>query len=219
MNMQVTTQADAPVPGGKSGLEDERLLLSQAKCGHSSAFGELYARYRVKIYRSAFRILRNQQDAEDIVQRSFQRAFVNLNRFREDSCFSTWVTRIAINEALMLLRQRRMTSSLWQAQNKDVNDTLELNVADAGPTPEQALADDELHTAVNDAISRLRESLRSVVVLRELQGLTSAETARQLGLTVSAVKARTFHARRHLRRHLERKYKVARASALIATRN
>lgn len=201
--------------GGKNASTDERGLVAEAKSGHSAAFGELYERYRLRIYGSAFRILRNRQDAEDAVQRSFQRAFTNLNRFREDSCFSTWVTRIAINEALMLLRNRRIPCSAWRTQNGDMNDISECDVADESPTPEEALADNELHVAVTQAISHLRESLRSVVVLRELQGLTSAETAQCLGLTVSAVKARTFHARRHLRRHLKQNWLYSRCARRV----
>ena len=99
-------------PGGRANVStSELLLVAKAKSGHSGAFGELYERHREKIYRSAFRILRNRQDAEDAVQRAFQKAFTNLRRFREDSSFSTWVTRIGINEALMLLRKRRAPSS------------------------------------------------------------------------------------------------------------
>src|ERR1700688_2459077 len=92
---------------GEALSTDERWLVTQAKSGSSTAFGELYDRHRVRIYHTAFRMLRNRQDAEDAVQRSFQRAFTNICRFREDSTFSTWVTRIAINDALMLLRHRR----------------------------------------------------------------------------------------------------------------
>jgi RNA polymerase sigma factor (sigma-70 family) len=189
----------------KAASTDERLLVAQAKSRRSSAFGKLYELHRVSIYHAAFRILRNRQDAEDAVQRSFQRAFTNLCRFREDSTFSTWVTRIAINDALMLLRQRRANTRL-QENNDDTKPTSVFDPADKGPTPEQALAENELRVAVIRAISHLRESLRIVVLLRELQGLTSAETARRHGLTVSAVKARTFHARRYLRRYLELQY-------------
>jgi RNA polymerase sigma-70 factor, ECF subfamily len=139
---------------------------------------------------------------------SFQRAFTNLCRFREDSTFSTWVTRIAINDALMLLRQRRAKTRL-QENNDGAEAPSVLDSADKGPTPEQALVENELRVAVIHAISRLHKSLRIVVLLRELLGLTSAETARRLGLTVSAVKARTSRARRSLRKYLEPKYEAA----------
>ena len=127
----------------QAALADERLLVAQAKSGRSSSFGELYERHRLRVYHTAFRILRNRQDAEDAVQRSFQRAFTNLGRFREDSAFSTWVTRIAINEALMMLRQRRVTTPLFETNNDDINATSVLNLADDGPNPEQALAENE----------------------------------------------------------------------------
>ena len=201
---------------GKAPSTDERWLVTQAKSGSSTAFGELYDRHRLRTYRTAFRILRNRQDAEDAIQRSFQRAFTNLCRFRGDSTFSTWVTRIAINDALMLLRQRRANTRL-QENNDDTEAPSVLDPADRGPTPEQALAETERRAAVLQAISHLRESLRTTVLLRELQGLTSAETARRLGLTVSAVKARTFRARRCLRQHLERRYKAACGGFLIGT--
>ena len=104
MNVQEATPFTEPRKGrrssaAKAASTDERLLVTRAKSGSSTAFGELYELHRVRIYHTAFRILRNRQDAEDAVQRSFQRAFTNLCRFREDSTFSTWVTRIAINDA------------------------------------------------------------------------------------------------------------------------
>jgi RNA polymerase sigma-70 factor, ECF subfamily len=205
-----------PLDGG-SAMADDRGLVTQAKCGCSIAFGELYQRHRLRIFRAAFRILRNREDAEDAVQHSFQRAFTNLARFREDSSFSTWVTRIAINEALMLLRKRRIPA-LSQFQGNDVHEDAELDIADERTTPEQTFAEDESRSLVHQAISRLRASLRSVVLLRELQGLTSAETARRLGLSVATVKARTFRARRHLRQHFARKFRVGRGALVVSTR-
>lgn len=184
---------------------DEPWLVAQAKSGQAGAFRALYERHSSKIYRSAFRILRNQQDAKDAVQRSFQRAFTNLVRFREDSSFSTWMTRIAINEALMPLRQRRLDKVVSEEEDEGSDAHRALVPTDKQPTPEQALAKKEIHGAIVRAILKLRPTLQVVVVLREMRGLTNEETARHLGLTVSAVKARTYHANRHLRRHLERK--------------
>jgi RNA polymerase sigma-70 factor (ECF subfamily) len=107
----------------------------------------------------------------------------------------------------MLLRQRQITTPLPENNNDDVVAPSAFDLADERPTPEQALAETEVRAAVIQAISHLRESLRTVVLLRELQGLTTAETALRLGLSVSAVKGRAHHARRYLRQHLERKYK------------
>ena len=199
---------------GEAPSTDEQWLVTQAKSGSSTAFGELYDCHRLKIYHTAFRILRNRQDAEDATQRSFQRAFTNLGGFREDATFSTWVTRIAINEALMMLRHRRADKPVDGNNIDDTEGSSVLDLADKGLTPEQALAENELRAAVIHAISHLRENLRTVVLLRELGGLTSAETARRLGLTVPAVKARAFHARRFLRKHLDRRFAANGLSAV-----
>jgi RNA polymerase sigma-70 factor (ECF subfamily) len=187
-------------------IYDENSLVVKAKSGHTEAFGELYQRHQFRMYRAALRILRNPQDAEDAVQRAFQRVLVNLQRFREDSAFSTWLTRIVINEALMLLRQRRTGEPLGAIRSDEEQRDGAVVVVDKRPSPEELLCENERRTAVLQAIGRLRENLRVVVLHRELKGLTSAETARVLGLTVGAVKARAFHAKRFLRKALERKF-------------
>ena len=215
--LRTEKQEAAQHSAAETASTEDRWLVAQAKSGSSNAFGELYERHRLRIYRTAFRILRNPQDAEDAAQRSFQRVLTNLARFREDAPFTTWVTRIAINEALMLLRQRRTDTPL-QENNDDSQARFVRDPADKGPTPEQAFVETERCAAVLQAISHLRESLRTVVLLRELQGFTSAEIARRLGLSVSAVKARTFHGRRHLRRQLEGKYRVGCTGFLSGTR-
>jgi RNA polymerase sigma-70 factor (ECF subfamily) len=209
---EVNPVRDLPVAAGTQGICDESSLVAKAKSGRGDAFGELYRRHRHKAQSTALRILRNQQDAEDAVQRAFQRALVNLQQFREDSTFSTWLTRIVVNESLMLLRQRRTREPLHENSVDAAEGDGSVEIADGGPTPEEILCESERRAVLLQAIGRLRENLRIVVLHRELQGLTSAETARRLGLTVSAVKARTFHARRYLRKYLERSFK--RASAL-----
>ncbi len=186
---------------GEAPSTDEQWLVTQAKSGSSTAFGELYDCHRLKIYHTAFRILRNRQDAEDATQRSFQRAFTNLGGFREDATF-------------MMLRHRRADKPVDGNNIDDTEGSSVLDLADKGLTPEQALAENELRAAVIHAISHLRENLRTVVLLRELGGLTSAETARRLGLTVPAVKARAFHARRFLRKHLDRRFAANGLSAV-----
>jgi len=187
-------------------IYDERSLIAKAKSGYPEAFGELYKRYQLRTYRAALRILRNQQDAEDAVQTAFHRALVNLERFREDSAFSTWLIRIAINEALMLLRKRRADEPLGGSRlDEEQRDDAAL-IADNRFTPEELLCENERRTALLQAIGRLRENLKVVVLHRVLKGLTNAETAQILGLSVSAVKARAFYARRFLRKSLTRKF-------------
>jgi RNA polymerase sigma-70 factor, ECF subfamily len=202
----VNTLDGLPRTAGSRDSRDERWVVARAKSGHEDAFGELYELHRLKVYRTALRILRNQQDAEDAVQRAFQRALVNLERFREDSAFATWLTRIAINEALMLLRQRRGAQPLGENRPDEKERGGAVVVVDKRPTPEELLCEDERRAALLQAIGRLRENLRVVVLHRELKGLTCAETAQVLGLSVSAVKARALHAKRSLRKSLERKF-------------
>jgi RNA polymerase sigma-70 factor (ECF subfamily) len=208
----VNAPRSLPLAADIQGIGDEHSLVVKAKSGHGDAFGELYKRYQRKAYCTALRILRNQQDAEDAAQRAFQRALVNLHRFRQDSTFSTWLTRIVINEALMLLRQRRTREPLYESGVDAERGDGAPEIADGGPTPEELLCESERRATLRQAIAELRENLRVVVHHRELQGLTSAQTAQRLGLTVSAVKARTMHARRFLKKHVERNFK--RASAL-----
>jgi RNA polymerase sigma-70 factor (ECF subfamily) len=184
----------------------EDSLVAKAKSGHPEAFGDLYKRHHQRVFRTALRILHNQQDAEDAVQRAFQRVLVNLKRFRGDSSFSTWLTRIVINEALMMLRQRRASQSLREGRSdEELRDGIVV-IADKRSTPEDLLCESERRRALHHAIGRLREKLRVVVLHRELEGLTSAETAKVLGLSVNAVKARAFHAKRFLRKSLVPKF-------------
>jgi RNA polymerase sigma-70 factor, ECF subfamily len=206
---RMRTQSAASEAGDDCGL------VAQAKSGCSIAFERLYERHRVKVFHTILRVVRQREDAEDAVQRCFQQAFTNLHSFRGDSRFSTWVTRIAINEALTLLRQRRADIPLSDASFEDAEIPFVLNLADKAPTPEQAMAANELSAVLVQAISDLRKNLRTVVLLREFQGLTNEETAQRLGLTVACVKARVFHARRWLRRRIERKLKPARKDSII----
>ncbi len=173
---RVNAARDLPLAAGTQGICDEHSLVAKAKLGHDDAFGELYKRHQRKAYCMALRILRNQQDAEDAVQRAFQRALVNLQRFREDSSFSTWLTRIVINEALMLSRQRRAREPLHENSVDASQGDGGVEIADGRPTPEEILCGSERRATLQQAIAELRENLRVVVLHGELQGLTSAET-------------------------------------------
>jgi RNA polymerase sigma-70 factor (ECF subfamily) len=203
MNIQETFEDSEPKHCSHNGFAEvaancDASLVAQAKSGLSLAFGKLYERHRLKLYRFAFRVPRNQQDAEDAVHRSFQRASTNLTRFRERSAFSTWVTRTAINEALMLLRRHRFSERLLENSVDTPPGQGGVEVSDGGPTPVEILYESERRASLPQVIRQLRENLRVVVLHRELQGVTSVETAQRLGLTLSAVKGRTFHPRRFL---------------------
>ena len=207
-----TTEVVAASQGANESLQttenqnvrDERWLVAQAQAGSQDAIGQLYQRHWHKVYRTVLRILRNQEDAEDAVQRAFQRVLTNLKNFRQDSSFLTWLTRIAINEALLVLRERRTREHIDRSR-RDA-DEKPLEISDGRPSPEQMLCESECRARLHQAIDQLREKLRVVVKHRELQGLTSAETARRLGLTVNVVKSRTFNARKLLKKRLQRNF-------------
>ena len=137
----VNAVAGLPLVSGNQGVSDELALVAKAKSGHDEAFAELYKRHQRKAYSRAFRILRNQQDAEDAVQRAFQRAVVNLQRFREESSFSTWLTRIVINEALMMLRKRERASvTVVDVMLETEDGQLAREFPDSRPTLEQTFS-------------------------------------------------------------------------------
>jgi RNA polymerase sigma-70 factor (ECF subfamily) len=212
MNVEkILSVADEPTLSQHNATEDADHwgLVARAKAGCSTAFGKLYERHRLRVYRTILRVVRQREDAEDGVQRCFQRAFTNIATFRGESKFSAWIGRIAINEALMLLRQRNGKLRLAETSLEERESDPVMDLAAEAPTPEQILVSKEFIAALVQAISDLRKNLQSVVLLRELQGLTNEETAQRLGVTVACVKARVFHARRWLRRRLERKLKLA----------
>jgi RNA polymerase sigma-70 factor, ECF subfamily len=139
------------------------------------------------------------EDAEDIVQETFQKAFVHLQKFEGKSSFSTWLTRIAINEALMSLRRRRALHEVSADDSSGDNGTTAgPDLADAGPDPEATYLQKEEERIVSAAIRHLRPGMRRAVELRELGELSTRETAGLMGLSVAAIKARVFHARKEL---------------------
>lgn len=176
-----------------------------AQRGDERAFGILFERYQHKIFAVALRYTRVPEDAEDIVQQTFQKAFIHLHQFAGKSSFSTWLTRIAVNEALMLLRRGRTLREVPIDDSSDdetANNSLE--IADSGPDPEANYLKREETQALSEAIGKLRAGPRTAIELRELAELSTQETARRLGLSVAATKARVFHGRRKLRKTLQR---------------
>jgi RNA polymerase sigma factor (sigma-70 family) len=179
---------------------DESGLVAAAKYGQTAAFDILCERLSPKILRSLYRITRNREDAEDALQDSFLRAFVHLAEFDGRSAFSTWLTRIAINSALMVLRKKRgsLEISMDGSDDSDTKTTWEL--PDQAPNPEKRYAQNEREKILHNAISTLRPAIRKVIVFQQLQEHSMKETAAKIGISVSAAKARLFHAKAALRR-------------------
>src|SRR6266478_3615601 len=178
-------------------------LVAAAKSGDESAFEILVKRQERKVFRVALRYTRVREDAEDIVQETLQKAFVHLHKFEGKSSFSTWLTRIAINEALMSLRRRRALHEVPADDSSGDNETTPgLDLADASPDPEATYLQKEEARIVSAAIRHLRPGMRRAVELRELGDLSTQETAGLMGLSVAAIKGRVFHARKELGRAL-----------------
>jgi RNA polymerase sigma-70 factor, ECF subfamily len=184
--------------------EEDAVVVAAAKTGDGSAFELLVRRNKEKIFSLAQRMTRNREDAEDVVQQSFQKAFINLKKFEGDSLFSTWLTRIAINEALMLLRRKRGSREVPIQTNTGEETALPLDIPDHDPNPEDRFIQREQERILSVAVSELTPGMRKAIELRELRELSTGETAKVMGLSVGAVKARVFHGRRKLRQTLKR---------------
>jgi len=183
-------------------VNDERLVAA-AKMGHRFAFDELCKRHTQKIFRMTYRIARNREDAEDAVQECFLNAFVHLRSFDGRSRFSTWLTRIALNAALMKLRKNRASREVATEETFETSELgLEHRLADPSLNPEQHYAKSEREAILRDEIAKLRPAIRKAVEI-QLQVCSLEESAKILGLTLSAVKARMFHARAALRQSLQ----------------
>ena len=184
---------------------DDLALAKQAKQGDHSAFTELVNRYASKIYRTVRHITKNDHDAEDVLQETFLKAYSRLDQFKGDANFYTWLTRIAVNQALMKLRQRKDGKFLPLDQQVDTDDgSIQRELPSGDADPEQQYEREELRKLLSNGIDSLPESYRVVLVLRDVEGLSTDETAKSLGLSVSAVKSRLLRARLQLRGKLQR---------------
>src|SRR6478609_2112077 len=196
-------------------VSDELILVQRAKGGDVSAFEELVKRYDRNGFRIAQHITQNREDAEDVVQDAFLKAYSNLEKFQEQSKFYTWLVRIAVNEALMKLRKRRPERFVSLDEDvKTEDDSLPREVADWSPNPEQLYNQEELRDILSRTIQGLPPTFRTVFVLRDVEGLSTEETAEALDLSVPAVKSRLLRARLQLRERLNRYFKARKSGDL-----
>jgi RNA polymerase sigma-70 factor (ECF subfamily) len=194
--------AIASVPGVPD--NKDMSLVTAAKGGNRRAFELLVERHERKVFFVALRITRNREDAEDVVQQSFQKAFVRLNSFVGKSSFSTWLTRIAINEALMLLRKNRGSREvLIDDLNGNEETATPLEIPDSTPDPEAFYSQQEWAGMLSLAMNELTPAMRNAIQLRELDERSMQEAAQMMGISAAAAKARVFHGRRKLRESLK----------------
>jgi RNA polymerase sigma-70 factor, ECF subfamily len=187
---------------------DESALVAGAKRGDSLAFTHLVDRYERKIFRLARHITQNEEDAEDVLQDTFLKAYEHIGEFQEQSKFYTWLVRIAVNEALMKLRKRRPGKIFSLDDTVDTGEeTVTREIAVWEDNPEQRYSREELHAILQQAINSLAPIFRTVFVLRDVDELSTEETAAALGISVPAVKSRLLRARLQLRDKLTRYFK------------
>ena len=186
----------------------ELALVQAARAGDIAAFEELVRRYERNVFRIAQHITQNREDAEDVVQDAFLKAYQNLNQFQGNSKFYTWLVRIAVNEALMKLRRRKSSKTVSMDQEVETDEgTMPREVADWSPNPEQLYDQSELRDILGRTIQGLPASFRTVFVLRDVEGLSTEETAEMLDLSVPAVKSRLLRARLQLRERLNKYFR------------
>jgi len=190
-------------------FDQDLALVHACKSGDAAAFEELVKRYDVRLFSIAQHITHNREDAEDAVQEAFLKAFRKLTQFQENSQFSTWLTRIAVNESLMKLRKRRTTREVSMDEDLQSGEPISpFEFADWAPNPEGLYRGLELRNILRSELQELRPGLRVVFVLRDIEGLSNDETAQVLELTRVAVKARLWRARLQLRTRLSKYFGV-----------
>ena len=192
----------------ETAVSEELALVQAAKQGDVGAFEQLVKRYDRNIFRIAQHITQNREDAEDVVQDAFLKAYENLDQFQGNSKFYTWLVRIAVNESLMKLRRRKTSKTVSMDEDVETEEgSMPREFADWSPNPEQQYGQSELSDILRKTIQGLPTSFRTVFVLRDVEGLSTEETAEMLNLSIPAVKSRLLRARLQLRERLNKYFK------------
>jgi RNA polymerase sigma-70 factor, ECF subfamily len=209
--------ADSAQFAVRTAASDDLDLVHASKNEDVTAFEQLVKRYDRKLLRIAQNVTHNREDSEDAVQEAFLKAFQHLGEFREDSQFSTWLIRITLNQSLMKVRkQRRSIREVPLEEDFQAGENmLPIEVTDWAPNPEQLYRASELRDILIKALRELRPILRAVFVLRDIEGLSIAETAEVLSLSHSAVKARLLRGRLQLRERLNKYFRKETESARV----
>lgn len=184
-------------------------LVQRSQHDDERAFGQLVVRYEAKVYSLAMKMLRNPEDAEDVLQDTFLRAYRGIKSFQGNSTFSTWIYRITANSALMRLRKKKLpTVSIDDADERESP----INIADWSPGPVEQLLTQETQKAMDEAIAALPPEFKQVFILRDVEELSNSEVAEILDLSVAAVKSRLHRARLKVRNRLAQYFSDAKSS-------
>ena len=193
-------------------------LVERVRAGDLSAYDELVRKYERQVFRIAQHITQNREDAEDVMQDAFLKAYEKLDQFQGNSKFYTWLVRIAVNESLMRLRKRRTGRMVSIDEDLETDEgTVPRDLADWAPDPEQNYSQSELGKILEKTIKGLPPGFKVVFELRDVQGLSTEDTAEALGLSIPAVKSRLLRARLQLRERLSRYFKRKSGSRELAS--
>lgn len=189
-------------------LNGDAALVARVREGDPAAFNDLVNKYERKIFRLAKNITNNEEDAEDVLQETFLKAYSHISGFQGNSKFYTWLVRIAVNEALMKLRKRRSDRTVSLDEGVDTGEDLVVReIAVWDDDPEQRYSQAEIRAILEEAVTSLKPAFRAVFVLRDIEELSTEETAAMLDLSIPAVKSRLLRARLQLREKLTRFFK------------
>jgi RNA polymerase sigma-70 factor (ECF subfamily) len=197
------------------GIADDELVV-RAQAGDNSAFAELIERHTSTCKRLALSILRDVSDAEDEVQNACWKAFEHLGQFQKDAKFSTWLSRIVVNQCLMRLRKDRRARFLYLDEGVQGEEVTSIDLADQGLSPEDGVARSEVAEVLHLEINRIPPLLREVFVLRDVQELPMPEVAERLGISIAAAKSRLLRARLELRERMSKHCGILGTATLTA---
>src|SRR2546426_218013 len=205
MNIDVLEKPTAPPPATAAAREpeDERTLVKRAKAGDMAAYDELVRRYQERIYATVYHMTSNHEDANDLAQEAFIKAYQALKSFKGDSSFFTWVYRIAVNKTINFLKQRRNRTHLSLNDldfNAEHDPDLVALISDR--TPRRDIALSELQQKLNKAMLKLSEPHRLVVTLHDVQGLSHEEIGNIMDCNIGTVRSRLFYARQQMQAYL-----------------
>ena len=193
---------------GEIAQHPDMALVGQVRAGDISAYDKLVRKYERQIFRIAQHVTQNREDAEDAMQDAFLKAYEKLDQFQGNSKFYTWLVRITVNESLMRLRKRRTGKMVSIDEDVETEEgSVPRDLADWSPDPEQNYSQTELGKILEKTIKGLPPGFRVVFELRDVQGLSTEDTAEALGLSVPAVKSRLLRARLQLRERLSRYFR------------
>jgi RNA polymerase sigma-70 factor (ECF subfamily) len=201
MDSQQKRQMQNPI--SYEGIADHK-LVEFCQRGDNAAYAELMKRHQASASKLAFSILRDKSDAEDEVQNAFWKAYEHINQFQQDAKFSTWLTRIVVNQCLMRLRQTRRARFYFLDDTPVGEDSVVLDLPDKQRSPEQEVGRAEIAQVLRAEILRIPPLLRNVFMMRDVQQRPMLEVAEELGISIAAAKSRLLRARAELRQRMKR---------------